>query len=410
MTSHAIRGWLSIATVLFAVCLAAAAERSYPVDCWPDRLVEWNPVAANPLSLFGAPFVPGTMLGSPGDSVPQQNSLTVASFGFGGSATLAFDDIVIEDRPGPDFIVFENAFFALPLPVTASDDFTVFVEPARVEVSADGVQWTAFPYDATAVADASGILSVNRELWLRLDGLAGVTPTFTGNWTFPNVRDDFDPQGQGGVSGAGGDAFDLADIGLTEARFVRITDLDTQNGFPGQGEGFDLDAIVVLHGRPVAPVALDTDGDGLSDMEEERLFGSEPDLPDSDGDGTDDGREVAGCRDPGSFDEAPWRHHEPRLWMVPTGPCHEVRWTFLGTGVTYDLIRGDLSAVSAPAGGVDLGSVECLEDGALTPRWSCDGDALSPGEARFFLVRAETANDYGRSSALDERTAFTDCP
>ena len=40
MTDRAIRGWLSIAAVLSAACLVAAAERSYPVDCWPDRLVE----------------------------------------------------------------------------------------------------------------------------------------------------------------------------------------------------------------------------------------------------------------------------------------------------------------------------------------------------------------------------------
>ena len=44
----------------------------------------------------------------------------------------------------------------------------------------------------------------------------------------------------------GGDAFDLADIGLTRARFVRVRDLQ----FSSLGQttrGFDLDAIVLIH-------------------------------------------------------------------------------------------------------------------------------------------------------------------
>jgi hypothetical protein len=43
---------------------------------------------------------------------------------------------------------------------------------------------------------------------------------------------------------AGGDAFDLADIGVSRARFVRITDradLDGQNGV------YDLDAVAIVN-------------------------------------------------------------------------------------------------------------------------------------------------------------------
>jgi len=199
-------------------------------------------------------------------------------------------------------------------------------------------------------------------------------------------------------------------VGLEEARFVRITDGNTHAGPSGQGEGFDLDSIVVLNGRPVAPIAPDADGDGLSDAEEEVLYGSDPDLADSDGDGTDDGREVAGCRDPGSFGTAPWHHMEPRLWLVRSGPCHEVRWSFLGTNVTYDLVRGELGLVAESPGSVDLGPVECLASGTTSLRFSCDDDTPPAGEVRFFLVRVASASSYGRSSALDERTASPDCP
>ena len=42
---------------------------------------------------------------------------------------------------------------------------------------------------------------------------------------------------------AGGDAFDLADVGLESARFVRITDRSDITGLNGS---FDLDAIALV--------------------------------------------------------------------------------------------------------------------------------------------------------------------
>jgi hypothetical protein len=48
---------------------------------------------------------------------------------------------------------------------------------------------------------------------------------------------------------AGGDAFDLADVGLRVARFIRITDLDNGSGDKGTA-GFDLDAVAAVHSRP----------------------------------------------------------------------------------------------------------------------------------------------------------------
>jgi hypothetical protein len=46
---------------------------------------------------------------------------------------------------------------------------------------------------------------------------------------------------------AGGDAFDLADIGLQRARFVRIRD-SGENPYEGTAGGFDLDALAVVNG------------------------------------------------------------------------------------------------------------------------------------------------------------------
>ena len=403
---------LIVTAALFAAVIGsstrAGAERSLPVDCLPDRMVVFNPVAANPQSLFGAAFVPGILLGPPGESVPFQGSLTVASLGFGGSVTVVFDDVVIEDGPGPDFIVFENAFFKLPLPETAQDDFHIFAEPGIVEVSADGVIWHTFPFDADALQASAG-QDLDKASYLALTGLSGLTPTFVGNWTAPNDPTVFDAQGVGGVSGAGGDAFDLADVGLSEARFVRVTDADTQNGFPGPAEGFDLDAVIAIHARPRLPQTADSDGDRLSDAEELVFHGSNPNLADSDGDGVDDGREVAGCRDPGTTSDQPFVGVVPRLWLSGTG-CTELRWTFMGTGHVYDVVRGELVTLIELGGTIDLGTVDCLSDNDGDVRWACDAMTPESGEAFFYLVRIDGEIDYGHSSALEPRQAVPDCP
>jgi hypothetical protein len=104
---------------------ALCGERSFPADCLPDRIVSWDTGDAAPSTLFGAPLLPGIVLGPPGDSLVFTGSLSVASVGREGHVILAFDDVVIEDRPGPDFIIFENAFYPLPLPAAADVDFPI---------------------------------------------------------------------------------------------------------------------------------------------------------------------------------------------------------------------------------------------------------------------------------------------
>ena len=399
-------GMLRGAVLLAAVGAAPAAETSRAVDCLPDEVIAWA-AEPDPDLRFGASFLPGIVLGPPGESAPITGSTSVASLGHGGSALLIFHDVVIEDGPGADFIVFENAFFVGFTPTSPDDPFAIFAEPGIVEVSADGASWVAFPFDAAALSESSG-RTVDANLHARLDGLAGITPTFTGNWTVPEDPDVWDPAGQGGITGAGGDAFDLADVGLAEARFVRITDGGTMNGAPGPADGFDLDAVVVLHGRPVSPAVADADGDSLSDAAEMAVHGTDPADPDSDGDGVDDGREVAACRDPLSASIAPVPPTDPSIWLLE-GDCTEVRWTFLGTGVTYDLVRGEvgqLTGIPAP----DLGVLSCLTAGAGTVRWTCDSDVPAPSDGWFYLVRANGSMGYGRASSLLVRQTDMGCP
>jgi hypothetical protein len=185
---------------------------------------------------FQASLLPDIVLGPPFGGGLTTGSTDVVSLGNGGAITLAFEDNAIVDGPGPDFIVFENCFVSAGGPP--------FTEAGVVAASADGVSFVTFPFDAPSFA-----------------GLAGVTPVFS------NPANAIDPRDPGT---AGGDAFDLAAIGLARARFVRITDPaaavpDFGNVFPAQGpgkSGFDLDAVVAIHSEDTCAACCDADGNG----------------------------------------------------------------------------------------------------------------------------------------------------
>ena len=154
-----------------------------------------NQTTGFPDALYGPPFA-----GKAG---------SVVSLGNGGHVVVAFGGTAIVDGPGVDFTVFEN-----PLPG--------FVELATVAVSDDGVSWTSFPCtwkpgDAD-YGSCAGVAPV------RSSPLNGIDPT--------------DPR----VSG--GDGFDLHDIGVARARFVRITDRPDLDGPDGV---FDLDAVAIVN-------------------------------------------------------------------------------------------------------------------------------------------------------------------
>jgi len=162
---------------------------------------------------FGHDAMPDVVLGAPRPATAG-GSTDVASLGCGGVVTLGFPDGV-PNGPGADFIVFENAF-----------DFAdgTFVEPAELRVSDDGATWFAFPCDLDT-----------------LDGCAGVTPTDPGAAAMPRNAET-----------AGGDAFDLDEVGLARTRWVRMVDRTREHygddmWCAGAGAGFDLDAIAQVY-------------------------------------------------------------------------------------------------------------------------------------------------------------------
>jgi hypothetical protein len=156
---------------------------------------------------------PTPVLGPPKGGGSGAASLDVVALGNGGYVIVEFDGNAIIDGPGPDFIVFENVFLA------GGNPDNPFVEIAAVAVSDDGQTWTEFPCTATASP------------W---ENCAGWHPTYANPDN--NTIDPTDP------AVAGGDAFDLGDIGVARARYVKITD---RADLTGTNAVFDLDAVSI---------------------------------------------------------------------------------------------------------------------------------------------------------------------
>ncbi len=184
-----------------------------------DEVLSFTP-GANRIA-FGDNFFPENVLGLPDQDPnlspfnPSSKPQELLSLGHGGEIILLFSDNKIVNGDGPDFTVFENPFISF-------FDSSVNVEAAMVSVSQDGEQWLTFPYDTTT-----------------LTGLAGVTPTGDNlNPTDPSV--------------SGGDQFDLSDVGLEWATYVKITDM---NDLLMDSGDFDLDAVVAIHSSELTSIA-----------------------------------------------------------------------------------------------------------------------------------------------------------
>ncbi|HET9480669.1 MAG TPA: hypothetical protein VFP98_02845 [Candidatus Polarisedimenticolia bacterium] len=412
--SRPIRTVRTSALLAAAWLLGSGTAAARPVDCFADEVVAFQAVFTPPENGLRVAELPGVVTGPPGDSFPVSGSTSTASLGRGGWILLKFTDNRIVDGPGPDFIVFENAFFRSFVPADPNQAYSVFAEPASVAVSEDGVTFFEFPYDPAALSQVGQDATPSSALPM-LHGLAGVTPTFTGNFTIPDDPLVWDPSGSGGVSGAGGDAFDLAEVGLQSARYVLIADLGLPTGFAGSAEGFDIDSVVALHSIPTPadlhPVAAapDTDGDGVSDAEETIWLGTDPADADTDGDGEPDGVEAARCRSPHSASTAPWFVAEPDLVARASPGTADtfVVWSFIASTATYDVVRG---TIAAP--GQSPQQVACLEDNSfnLTTADHPDPQLPSVGSAFLYLVRVTGQAHYGRGTDGSERTfAAGDC-
>ncbi len=192
---------------LLAGCATATAADD-AIAPFANRVVSFKPGAGG---TFGQDKMPGVVLGPPQGNGTAGGSMDVVSLGVNGEIVLAFDGLRLIDGPGPDLIVFENAF-------------TGWQETGVVAVSEDGVTWHEWPCHADDKAGG-------------YPGCAGVHAVLSNP---DNGIDPTDPDR------AGGDAFDLADVTVTQARYVRIRD-SGHNPTEPPSAGFDLDAIALIH-------------------------------------------------------------------------------------------------------------------------------------------------------------------
>lgn len=230
-------------------------------DPYADEVSAFSPL--DPKGCANCNLVKSIVLGPPQGGGENQGSADIVSLNakvnndqgksgpYGGSITLRFTDNIIYDGPGTDFIVFENAFH-----LAGTDLY--FIEPATVEVSADGERFYRFPFDFVPHYDNLGQLNLLNPLCYAF-GFAGVKPVYS-NKLSPDPTN---------AALAGGDRFDLSDLPgkpLKWAKYVRITAtgdkwLVDQNGdsvrhpdgaptFAASGKGnsgFDLDAVTAVN-------------------------------------------------------------------------------------------------------------------------------------------------------------------
>ncbi len=271
-----------LSSLLATLAMASAAG----AEPFADRVVTYTLGTGGGA---GETSLPGIVLGAPRGGGAFQGSAHGLSLGLGGTITMAFDDNVIVDGPGPDLLVFENAFL-----VQGAATMPPFAEPGAVEVSGDGVDWHALPcalatppyyagcagvYPVFANADVAGSPSPLVQSTTPIADLVGI----------PLAQ--FVPP-----AGAGGDAFDLAAVGLAAARYVRITGGTLASGLFGLS-GFDLDALAAVHSTDVTGLP-DGDGDGYPDAVDSCPLVANPDQRDADGDGEGDaceGEEPSDC-------------------------------------------------------------------------------------------------------------------
>jgi len=204
--------------------LGGAQEGDLGPGPWPAaEVLEFHAGAG---AGFGQDALPDVVLDLP-EGAPDLPSEDVVSLGNGGEIVLGLGALELVDGPGPDLQVFENVFLS-------GSAENPYAEVAALSLSADGQEWRTFPVDYRPAGDT---------VVARFVGFAGLRP--------------------------GGDLFDLADLGLPTARYLRLRDagsagppdtrlLDAEGEFlddpgnlccGGPSQGFDLDGVALLHAR-----------------------------------------------------------------------------------------------------------------------------------------------------------------
>lgn len=260
--------------LLFAAALLLAALQGSPAasaasDPYADEVVSYT---AGLQGGFGSGDL-AVVLGPPQGAGLFQGSLDVVSLGLAdapgrGEIVLAFRDNRVVDGPGADLTVFENSFLEIG---AGNLSAAPFAEPGLVSVSQDGQNWHVFSTCPIGDALAGPYWPGCAGIYPVLSDPTPATPPAWEQSTTP-IEDlvgvpilDLIPPSGAPPAGAGGDSFDLAELGLGWARYVKIQSASFATGPVGANNaGFDLDAVVAIHSSPeLAVPALSSAGRAL---------------------------------------------------------------------------------------------------------------------------------------------------
>jgi hypothetical protein len=228
---------MKITASWIAMCVASTATLSAAVaaaDPWADLIIDYqpgtNPAAGfttpsaalgeptritNPSHQFGGPVTPASASWGPGETV---------SIGEGGRLEIKFDEPVINDPQNPfgvDLILFGNSFVTLDFGNPNMAVTGVAAEGGAIEVSSDGISWTAVPGAADGPFPTNGFTDIAEPF----PSTPGAVPA---DFTRP-VDPAFNPIGKtfteliAAYAGSGGGlGIDIGSVGLSSVSFVRI--------------------------------------------------------------------------------------------------------------------------------------------------------------------------------------------
>lgn len=165
---------------------------------------------------YGQIDMPNIVLGPPaGHGIEGGGSMSVVSLGIGGSIVFSFGEYQIENGEGVDFSVFENPF------LIGRAENNPYAELAEVSVSQDGLTWFTYPCDTEQDYPWRGCAG-----WSLVESFGGCEQALT-------------------FADMGGDGFDLEELSLEWAKFVRIRDLALAGAAPSAG--FDADGVGLIN-------------------------------------------------------------------------------------------------------------------------------------------------------------------
>lgn len=260
-SDHGAAGFSPIKSDVQVSAKARAVQLGKSPEPFVDEVISFSPLDSS--GCFNCKLLPNIVLGPPKGDGENAGSGDVVSINarvnddssrtppYGGVITLRFNDNIVTNGPGVDFIVFENAFR-----LAGTDLY--WIEPATVEVSADGIRFYRFPFDFVPHYDSTGELNLTNPFCYS-SGFAGVKSVYSNNYQPDPTNPPL----------AGGDHFDLSDlpgVNMSWIQFVRITStgdswLRDVNGdlvrhpsgaptFAATGKGnsgFDLDAVTAVN-------------------------------------------------------------------------------------------------------------------------------------------------------------------